>query len=317
MKIQNTKYQTSKIGFYDDKLIEIRKENEQYSLYVNNQQKSNKVSDFRIVGDYIFCFGRFDSLIYYSFKNDELFEVKNIGDYAAWSLINDVITTRKYIEERAEIRASKFHLITKEVTELENVPKIYKNINGYKFSTDNKFEINCKSNQWVANISELNLGKIFEIKCLIDQYVIAQTSTNLIGLNIKNGDLEWNYEMAPERLKLNESKKILISPKTRLSFGDKDIEHLNSNLDVENKAIVNMDSFDIDESFIYFPIISKTSKNNSMIEIYKTQQEDYTIIDKVELYSNELLNHTKQLVVNKNKLYVISQGNELTIIVNE
>lgn len=317
MKKQKLKYQVSKIGFYNSTLIEIRKVGDKYSLYVNHQLKSNKVSDFRIVGDYIFCSSRFYSLIYYSFKTDELFEVNNIGDYATWSLKGDEIVTYKYIEEKTEIEAYKFNLKTKKIDKLQKVSLMFEDINGHKFSTDNKFTIKCKSNNWEANIEELNLGKVIQIKCIIDNHVVAQTRKNLIGLNLENGLFEWSYEIVAERMLLNQSSKTLINPKTKLKFQKGKIKKLDSNLNIENKAVVNMGSFDIDEKFIYFPLLSKNSKNQSLIKLCKASQEDYSIVDKIELYSDELLNHTKQLKVHKNKIYVINQGNELTIIEHE
>lgn len=119
MKKQKLKYQVSKIGFYNSSIIEIRKIENEYALYINKELKSNKVSDFRIVGDYIFCSGRFYSLLYYSFRTDELFEVNNIGDYATWSLNGDEIVTYKYIEEKAKVDAYKFNLRTKKLTNLK------------------------------------------------------------------------------------------------------------------------------------------------------------------------------------------------------
>lgn len=194
---------------------------------------------------------------------------------------------------------------------------MFEDINGHKFSTDNKFMIKCKSNNWEANVEKLNLGKIIQIKCIIDKHVVAQTRENLIGLNLENGLFEWSYEITAERMLLNKTSKTLINPRTQLKIHNGKIKKLDSNFNIENKAVVNMGSFDIDDKFIYFPLISEDAKNQSTIELCKASQEDYSIVDKIELYSDELLNHTKQLKVHRNMIYVINQGNELTTINHE
>lgn len=317
MNIQNRNRETAKINFYNEVPIEIRKENSKYSLYVNEVYVSDKVSDFSLVKDYLFCHGRNNSLIYYSFKTKEIHQIENIGTYATWSLTNDEIVTYRYLEEKVKIEAYKFNLLTKKISPLENVPLMFKDINGHKFSTDNNFKISCKTNNWEADISDLNMGKIFHVKCIIDNHVIAQTNKNLIGLNLINGIFNWSYQIAPEALILNPSSKILISPKFQLQFVTGKIERLNSDLIIEDKAVVKMSTFDIDSDFIYFPTISKKSLSRSIIEICKAKQSNYSIVDKIELYPDEFSNYTKQLKVHKNKIYVISQSNELTVIEHE